>query len=93
MAGDDKGSVSAEKFLEIGFELRNFTGWRNESKESQERDFRGLYGTSSVILSKIWMLLISSSDVALRPSGVDTPKHLLLFFRWLKSYEFFLFTL
>lgn len=78
---------SSDEFLELGFVVRGFANWRGQSKASQVRDFRGLYGTSPEVLSIIWERLRSTDNPQAKLAKHETPKHLLLLYRWIKRME------
>jgi hypothetical protein len=78
----------AKDFLALGFELRGYHTWEGHSASSQEESFRSVYGTNSKVLEVIWRDLQRTPFVDCRiDTAITKPIHLLLTYRWMKSYE------
>ena len=78
---------SPQEFLALGFEVRGFTNYTKLNESSQRACFRSLYGTSPSILSMIWADLLHSDLADCQLDAHSKPLHLLIFFRWMRSYE------
>lgn len=78
---------SPQQFMELGFAIRGFDGWKDQSEASSDRDFVALYGTRPPIFSILWDALRNTTREDSKLLKEDTPKHLLLFYRWMKRYE------
>lgn len=76
------------QFLQLGLELRGFQRAAQFSHQAQELKFRSIYGTSSEVISTIWCELQTNPYADDRIEvAVTQPKHILLTYRWMKSYE------
>jgi hypothetical protein len=81
---------SEDEFVNLGLEMRgNATakGWKNLKHSSQIDLFKSTYGPHPLAVSLIWMDLQRSPFQADRIDDSVEPKHLLVMYRWLKSYE------
>lgn len=76
-----------DEFLELGFKALGDKTWRNSKIESQLERFHSIYDTSPRILSLIWNDLRLSTIPGIRIDQSTRPFHLLILYRWLKSYE------
>jgi hypothetical protein len=81
-------ACSAEQFRLLGFQLRGFHTWSNSDRASQEGKFRSVFGTSSQVIESVWVGLQTTPFEDCRiDTKITTPVHILLTYRWLKSYE------
>lgn len=85
--GNDFVLYGEVDFFAIGFRLRNFDKWEAHSLGGRTELFQSLYGTSPSILAIIWEQLCTTNIVGARLSIDTQPAHLLLVYRWMRSYE------
>ena len=78
---------TAADFLSLGFESRGFKGYKKLKESSQKQKFRSLFGTSPDVIAAVWEDLRSSNEDDTKIGKGCKPIHLLLMYRWLKSYE------
>lgn len=82
--------LSEEEFVELGLSLRCNginQNWQRNSYKSQVADFRSVYGIHPKALAAIWKDLHTSPFIEDRIDPKVDPEHILLVYRWLKSYE------
>ena len=82
MADQTEEDFDADSFLRLGFSIRGFNNYDKIKEAGQIEYFRALYGTSPIVLAIIWKQLQNG----LKVNGMR-PIHLLLLYRWLRSYE------
>ena len=73
--------VSPKDFMELGFEASEI------NEDGQIAYFRAIYGTSPSILALIWDDMNSNNDTGNKLDRHAKPIHLLLYYRWKRSYE------
>lgn len=78
---------TAHNFLLLGFQLRDFKGYEKVNLEAQRAYFKSLYGPSLAIMSMIWQELLHADLEHVTVDKYTKPIHLLLYFRWLRSYK------
>jgi hypothetical protein len=80
--------VDTKAFLSLGLELRGYQRSAQRTEASREKVFRSIFGTNSMVIASVWNLLVTSPLEALRIDvAVTKPVHVLLMYRWMKSYE------
>lgn len=80
---------TAQQFIQLGFEIRGFTKHQKLKHETKLKKFRSLFGISPSIMAAVWEHLRMAADQQIVISKYCKPIHLLLLYRWLKSYESF----
>ena len=78
-----------DEFLQLGLQMRsNGTKTRNYRQRSRMvEDFRAIYGPHPAVLAALWIDLQTTPYEADRIDSVTEPSHLLIVYRWLRSYE------
>lgn len=88
MAAPVVPAFTAKEFLLLGFKVRRFEDHAKVKEESQIAYFKSLFGTVPDILELVWSEM---RHTTLEGAKIDNksakPLHLLLFYRWMRSYE------
>lgn len=80
---DPPVAFEADDFIALGFEIRGFKKHISMSDENRQAKFRCLFGTSASVIALIWADLSAEGLI----NNSCKPAHMLLTYRWLKSYE------
>lgn len=81
---------SADSFLDLGLQLKSNGSsdrWKNHQKTSKIEQFLSCYGVHPLALSHIWVSLQTTPFAGDRIDDSVKPEHLIVVYRWLKSYE------